>query len=418
MVDDLTLCDDVSLVKVLRSEGSEAEAALRVLLSRRLPTVSTEVLEQLVTPLQEICEGQTWNRRSRRKQARSHGLLVHLFCGKSRNAFEDFAHKRNLTHVAVDTKENLLRQSTYQHLLLQSVRGSIRFLLGGPPCRTNSVCRYFPVSDASTGPRPVRTRGESICSMDHDHLTGAEVAMRQIDDLLYLRMLALFIVASECNRCAGLADPGFAVEQPEDPECWALKDAGWRGDRAARLDHIRPPTGFATFWMTPEWHAVERTYNLHVFSFDQGPLLHAKRKPTSLGTNMAPAAEILECRGPGMESWTDRSQSLNQSKAWAEWAPGLIAALGYMMESWIEFSHKEGSRATRKLDPSFIEHIKQQHVPYRRDCKYCVQGGAKQRQHRRILSPQMWTLSVDTAGPFAIAQDEVTKKARYFIIGC
>ena len=162
---------------------------------------------------------------------------------------------------------------------------------------------------------------------------------------------------------------------------------------------------------------MERTYNLHVFSFDQGPLLHAKRKPTSLGTNMAPAAEILECRGPGMESWTDRSQSLTQSKAWAEWAPGLIAALSYMMESWIEFSHKEGSRALRKLDPSFIEHIKQQHVPYRRDCKYCVQGGAKQRQHRRILSPQMWTLSVDTAGPFAIAQDEVTKKARYFIIG-
>ena len=245
MVDDLTLCDDVSLVKVLRSEGSEAEAALRVLLSRRLPTVSTEVLEQLVTPLQEICEGQTWNRRSRRKQARSHGLLVHLFCGKSRNAFEDFAHKRNLTHVAVDAKENLLRQSTYQHLLLQSVRGRIRFLLGGPPCRTNSVCRYFPVSDASPGPRPVRTRGESICNMDHDHLTGAEVAMRQIDDLLYLRMLALFIVASECNRCAGLADPGFAVEQPEDPECWALKDAGWRGDTSHRVRHVLDDAGMA-----------------------------------------------------------------------------------------------------------------------------------------------------------------------------
>ena len=87
------------------------------------------------------------------------------------------------------------------------------------------------------------------------------------------------------------------------------------------------------------------------------------------------------------------------------------------MEDWIEAGHRAAHQSLKKLDPSFIEHIRQQHAPYRRDCRYCVQGGAKQRPHRRILSPQMWTLSVDTAGPFTVAQDEVMKKAKYFIVG-
>ena len=417
MVEDMSQMDDSAVVSMLRSESTESEAALRVLLSRRLPTVSQEVLEQLVTPIQEACEGHTWNRRARRKHAREQGLLLHVFCGKSRSAFEQLADKHRLAHLAIDTKENLLRQSTYQHLMLQAVRSRVRFIIGGPPCRTNSVCRYLPLSDHDSGPRPVRVRGSSICEMDHDYLSGTEVAMRQIDDLLYLRFLVLFVVATECNRQAHVPDPGFGIEQPEDPECWAKSDLEWSGTHGNKLTQFRPETGFATFWSTPEWEGVCKAYNLKVLSFDQGPLLHPKRKPTSLGTNMNPAAELLDCRGPGVDSWISGSSSINQSKTWAEWSPGLVAALGYMMEDWIQLGHKMAHQALKKMDPSFIEHIRQQHVPYRRDCKYCVQGGAKQRQHRRVLSPQMWTLSVDTAGPFAIAQDESTKNAKYFVIG-
>ena len=415
MFDDLNDLDEPSLIKVLRAEGSEAEAALRLLVARKFPHVPQEVLEQFVAPVQEVCEGHTWNRRARRRQAKSQGLLVHMFCGKSRNAFEGLAEKLGLSHVAIDEKENLLRQSTYQHLMLESIRGRIKLLIGGPPCRTNSVCRYFPVSSMDQGPRPIRVRGQSVCHMDHDYLSGTEVAMRQIDDLLYLRFLVLFVASVECNRGAELPDPGFVLEQPEDPEVWAAKTTEWVGDQAFKLEEVRPASGFASFWSTPEWKDTANRYGLREMSFDQGPLLHSTRKPTTLGTNLSPAAELQSCRGPGTECWSGARPSIAVSKSWAEWAPGLIASLGYMMTDWMQRGHKVAHRALKKLDPTFIEHIRQQHIPFRRDCKYCVQGGAKHRQHRRVLTPQMWSLSVDTAGPLAVAQDEVTKKAKYFI---
>ena len=414
---DLANAAESHLVALLRSEGSEAEAALRVLIQRRFPQVPLDVLEQLAVPVQEVQGPQTWNRKARRRHAKSAGLLIHMFCGDSRRAFEGVSERNRLSHVAVDVKENLLRQTTYQYLMLEAIRGRIRFLIGGPPCRTNSVCRYFPLSGQKAGPRPVRVRGSSICHMDHDYLSGTEVAMRQVDDLLYMRFLVLYCIATECNRAAGLPDPGFGLEQPEDPESWALKEFGGRGNPSTDLSQLRPPEGFATFWSSPEWKGLVDRYELQEISFDQGPLLHAKCKPTTIGTNMVPAAELLDCRGPGVEGWNTRTASITHSKAWAEWAPGLTAALGYMVYDWTKQGDKSAHYQLKKVDPSFIEHIRQQHIPYRRDCKFCVQGGGKQKQHRRILAPQAWTLSVDTAGPFALAQDETTMKAKYFVIG-
>ena len=54
MVEDLRILDDKGLVAMIKSEGSEAEASLRVLLARRFPSIPHEVLEQLVTPVQEV----------------------------------------------------------------------------------------------------------------------------------------------------------------------------------------------------------------------------------------------------------------------------------------------------------------------------------------------------------------------------
>ena len=337
-----------------------------------------------------------------------------MFCGESRRCFEDVVAKHRLTLVLVDVKEDLLRQSTYQHLLVQAIRGRIKALIGGPPCRTNSIRRYFPLPDGSAGPRPVRDRGDSLCAMDHESLSGSEVAMRRIDDLLHLRFLTLFCVACECSRLCDLPDPGFAVEQSEDPEDWV----GKRKNQECQHDlmKLRPSKGFASFWCSPEWQSVRDAYQLHRVSFDQGPLLHSKCKPTTLGTNLRPAAELVGCRGPGVESWINRSPAIKVSKTWAAWSPGLKSALGYMLQDWLAEENAVACRKIRKIDASFVEHIKLQHIPYRRDCRYCVQGGARQRPHRRILTPQAWTLSVDTTGPFVRAQDE-NLKTRYLVIG-
>ena len=44
-------------------------------------------------------------------------------------------------------------------------------------------------------------------------------------------------------------------------------------------------------------------------------------------------------------------------------------------------------------------HIMRGHLPYRRDCQFCVEGAGLGVQHRRIKNPQAFTLSVDLFGP-------------------
>ena len=44
------------------------------------------------------------------------------------------------------------------------------------------------------------------------------------------------------------------------------------------------------------------------------------------------------------------------------------------------------------------------HVPYRKDCRYCVEGAGLGVQHRKVKHPQAYTLSVDLFGPMPAAE--------------
>ena len=62
-----------------------------------------------------------------------------------------------------------------------------------------------------------------------------------------------------------------------------------------------------------------------------------------------------------------------------------------------------GPSPKRQLSKKEIEawkqHISDGHVPYRRDCRLCVEGAGIGIQHRRIAYPQSFALSVDLFGP-------------------
>ena len=66
-------------------------------------------------------------------------------------------------------------------------------------------------------------------------------------------------------------------------------------------------------------------------------------------------------------------------------------------------------------------HLQNDHLPYRKDCKTCLQSAGKARYHRRIVSREALTLSIDLAGPFqkGIDQGPADKlgEARYFMAG-
>ena len=74
-----------------------------------------------------------------------------------------------------------------------------------------------------------------------------------------------------------------------------------------------------------------------LISFDQGPMGHQRRKPTSIGTNLV-AKQLEEVRGPGRSYGlgTTLEQRLKDSKKWAEWAPGLKKALLAAVEMFLK----------------------------------------------------------------------------------
>ena len=107
------------------------------------------------------------------------------------------------------------------------------------------------------------------------------------------------------------------------------------------------------------------------------------------------------------------------AELWSEWAPGLTQALSSMLHrafAQMKYSVTAGT-ALNKIDPGFLHHLQQNHCPYRNDCATCLRGSAKKKQHRRILTPQSWCLSVDTCGPFVKGHDEHTTRARYLVVG-
>ena len=51
------------------------------------------------------------------------------------------------------------------------------------------------------------------------------------------------------------------------------------------------------------------------------------------------------------------------------------------------------------------QHCQNSHVPFRRDCRICQEQSAKSKPHRKIKHPLAVTLSLDTVGPYPVAQD-------------
>ena len=56
---------------------------------------------------------------------RAKGIVVHLFCGKARKAFEGVAEYHGLVHIAVDAQENFMSVSTCRILLQAAIDGKL-----------------------------------------------------------------------------------------------------------------------------------------------------------------------------------------------------------------------------------------------------------------------------------------------------
>ena len=374
LMQDLTSASNEDLARSIIRRDTHADAAVQMLLRRIFPETSAELVAQATVTVQDgVEENFTWNRRMRRRFEKSEGLVLHLFCGKGRKAFDAVAERSNLVHVPVDRGEDLLSDDTFQFLMRQAARGRVKAIVAAPPSKTFAECRYARGRSESVI-RPIRIRGESIGSYGIEGMTGQELAQRRIDDVLLMRMMTLMIVAGAANRGMGCAPLACVVEHPEDSEHRAATGAGIKGAE-------RPEQGYASLWATPEWCAVSGELGLSAVSFHQGPLGHVKVRPTTLYTNLHPDPVLVDCWGEGYSG----NSGVDSHASWSEWAPGLWLAVANMLGRVFRDSIGLSGTTVRAIDSGFIHHLQQNHTPYRRDCRQCVAGSGRRRPPESLL---------------------------------
>ena len=197
--------------------------------------------------------------------------------------------------------------------------------------------------------------------------------------------------------------PTFLMEHPGDPEEY--------------MDGAGDGTDYPSIWTWPEIEFLVNLLGLKKWEFDQGPLGHPRRKPTCIlanrdppdglhglrGRSIVPKEEVAECDG-GF-----------RSAAWAAWAPGLKSIIRDILHE--SLGRGKAYAVIRRLDGGFLDHLRRDHVPYRRDCRACLAGYFRGHQHRRVAVPDGWTLSVDCVGPIKNGLSEFGPQVKYALIG-
>ena len=273
---------------------------------------------------------------------------------------------------------------------------------GGLPCRTTSRLRQ-----RQPGPPPLRGRDEWRFSLEG--LTTWDLHRVNSDTALLFKQLGLFIKAEE-KRLQVLElqslPTAFALESPEDPMAYL-------GVEAAR--------NLPSFWNFPELKEMVGLGNLRLVSFDQSQMGHARRKPTTILGNL-PGLEQLD----GLRDSSRRSdplprglqESMEASKDWASWAPGLVMALKEALKVYLSQWDQCLAQRIHKLNvEEWKQHVKAHHHPYRRDCRRCMELAGVDSPHRRShADSSAYVLSMDLVGPYPVGRDDGRRRNGKYIM--
>ena len=251
------------------------------------------------------------------------------------------------------------------------------------------------------------------------------------ENLLAIQDMFLWSLSSAAR---GTAIP-YLKELPSPGVAWS--DTSAQG--------IRPDS----FWSTEAWASFARWSRVELIEFCQGSLGHSWLHPTMIATNLpmkhltglprkgnpqptsSPRAtggtawsigfrkEVVEAldgkvKGPsldeldsriseGLRAATGSSAGTCDSDTQSDPAPPSYpnGQVSLPYDSSADVCVEALTLAQRE---EWRSHIMRGHVPYRRDCKFCVEGSGLGVQHRRIKNPQAYTLSVDLFGPMSGAE--------------
>lgn len=106
------------------------------------------------------------------------------------------------------------------------------------------------------------------------------------------------------------------------------------------------------------------------------------------------------------------------------WSPGLVEAIKVAIKDFALASTSQTDSKINQLKrmsmAEWRQHVRQNHVPFRRDCRLCVEEMGQDVPHRRRPhkgGESVYVLSVDIAGPFFKGMDYATgHEARYALL--
>ena len=181
------------------------------------PQVPDDILEKIIGKEDWDASRLPFNRRRRRQVEKAQKIVIHVFAGGDPGKWKAVESEDTVV-LCFDVMHgaNLLcahLSGWIDHLI---DTGKVVMLLGGPPCRTVSVCR----TEGDGGPPPLRLR-EGQQRFAKEGLSPWHRDQAHDDAALWLKTLRWMMRVGAKNPQAEVL-----VEQPRDPEEWRSRTEG------------------------------------------------------------------------------------------------------------------------------------------------------------------------------------------------
>ena len=373
------------------AESEEEKRAVAV--KTQFPQVPDRVIEMMIPATSWEAVSVPLNRRKRRQLDRAERIIIHAFSGKDRERWSRYEQDGTvLLNLDLIDGVDLLQPDTMTWLEQLIRTGKVSMWVSGPPCRAVSYCRYRDPKDG--GPPPIRAReGEQRFGLEG--LSPELQRMADADAALWLLNLRWMTMVKKMNPEAELL-----IEQPQDPREWT-----------GRRD-------VPTYLNWPETERAISELQLSKVTVDQGALGHQRRKPTALLTTIEEVKKLdgkIDVRP--QDPWpVSMEEKIGKSRGLARWADGLVEAIGTAIERQMGPSCKKlNSREVQAME-AWRRHCEAGHVPARRDCATCLEGGGRDRARKAQAHSQAFCMSVDLTGPFVPGHDQEIKDCKYMMV--
>ncbi|CAE7684621.1 RE1, partial [Symbiodinium necroappetens] len=162
---------------------------------------------------------------------------------------------------------------------------------------------------------------------------------------------------------------------------------------------------------TPQFQDLQGSLGLRRVVCNQGALGHANVKPTELGTNLPLQWLTVATAGVPVQGEGGASEL---GYAGSAWAPGLIDAVADAIDTFCE-QYPPPVLAQLTDADRMKQHISQEHKPYWKRCRSCVEGRSRDRPHRRSPVPDVNVLSLDLVGLFRKGRTEQLARVKHML---